>query len=82
VLQEARERGISIPRDLAVAGYTDSPTAAIVDPPLTMVAVPAREIGVQAMRRLAALIEGGDPRPRRSVLGVELIVRQSCGPHR
>jgi LacI family transcriptional regulator len=81
VLEEARARGLDVPRDLAIVGYTDSPSAALVEPPLTMVAVPSHEIGVRAMRTLAALIAGEDPRPRRTILGVELVVRRSCGPH-
>jgi DNA-binding LacI/PurR family transcriptional regulator len=81
VLQEARSRGMEVPGDLAIIGYTDSPTAALVDPPLTMVSVPAREIGLRAMRTLQTLMAGKKPRPRRTVLGVELLVRASCGLH-
>lgn len=81
VLHEARSRGMDVPGALAIAGYTDSPAAALVEPPLTMVAVPAGEIGVQAMRTLSDLISGKKPRPRRTVLGVELVVRESCGSH-
>jgi LacI family transcriptional regulator len=78
-LAEARARAVAVPGDLAIAGYTDSPTAALVDPPLTMVAVPAREIGMRAMETLAACLAGKDPRPRRQVFGVSLVVRRSCG---
>jgi DNA-binding LacI/PurR family transcriptional regulator len=81
VLHEARSRGVAVPGELAITGYTDSPTAALVEPPLTMVSVPAREIGSQAMKALAALIAGKKPRSRRTILDVELVVRQSCGPH-
>jgi DNA-binding LacI/PurR family transcriptional regulator len=81
VLREARARGLFVPRDLAIIGYTDSPSAALAEPPLTMVSVPAREIGIQAMRTLQALMAGKKPRPRRAVLDIELIVRASCGPH-
>jgi DNA-binding LacI/PurR family transcriptional regulator len=81
VLQEARARGIDVPGDLAIIGYTDSPSAALVEPALTMVSVPAREIGVRAMRILQALIAGKEPRPRRTVLDVELVLRASCGSH-
>jgi DNA-binding LacI/PurR family transcriptional regulator len=81
VLQEARSRQIDVPGDLAIIGYTDSPAATLVEPPLTMVSVPAREIGIQAMRTLAALIRGKKPRTRRTVLDVELVVRESCGSH-
>jgi DNA-binding LacI/PurR family transcriptional regulator len=80
-VQEARERGLHIPDDLAVIGYTDPPVATLVDPPLTMVSVPAREAGVQAMQTLHALIAGTRPRPQRVVLDTELIIRASCGSH-
>jgi DNA-binding LacI/PurR family transcriptional regulator/DNA-binding transcriptional regulator YhcF (GntR family) len=80
-LQEAHARQLEVPAQLALCGYTDSPTAAIVQPPLTMVSVPAREIGIQAMRTLANLIRGRNPRPRRTTLPVELILRDSCGHH-
>jgi DNA-binding LacI/PurR family transcriptional regulator len=81
VLQEARSQQIDVPGDLAITGYTDSPAAALVEPPLTMVSVPAREIGIQAMRTLSDLIRGKKHRPRRTVLDVELVVRNSCGLH-
>jgi DNA-binding LacI/PurR family transcriptional regulator len=81
VVQEAKLRGIPVPEDLATVGYTDSPTAELVEPPLTMVSVPAREIGVRAMETLSELISGRKPRPRRTVLGVDLVVRGSCGLH-
>jgi DNA-binding LacI/PurR family transcriptional regulator len=80
-LQEARSRGIDVPGDLAIVGFTDSPSATLVEPPLTMVSAPAREIGLRAMRTLHALMAGTKPRPRRTVLDVELHLRASCGSH-
>lgn len=81
VLHEARSRRLDVPEDLALAGSADSPVAALVEPPLTMVAVPAREMGIRAMRTLSDLIRGKKPRPRRTVLEVELVLRGSCGSH-
>lgn len=81
VLREAKSRGLAVPGELALAGYTDSPAAELVEPALTMVSVPSREIGVRAMRTLAELVSGRRPRPRRIVLDVELVVRDSCGAH-
>jgi DNA-binding LacI/PurR family transcriptional regulator len=46
-----------------------------------MVSFPAREIGIQAMHTLSDLIRGKKPRPRRTVLEVELVLRDSCGSH-
>ncbi len=81
VLHEARSRHIDVPEKLALLGYTDSPTAALVEPPLTTVSVPAREIGIQAMQTLSDLIRGKRPRPHRTILDVELVLRDSCGTH-
>jgi DNA-binding LacI/PurR family transcriptional regulator len=80
-LKEAQARQLDVPAQLALCGYTDSPTATLVQPPLTMVAVPAHEIGTRAMQRLADLIQGKTIRPRRTTLPVELILRDSCGHH-
>ncbi len=80
-VQEARARGLHIPRELAIMGYTDSLAAVLVDPPLTMVSVPARQAGVEAMRTLQALIAGSRPSPQRVVFDTELVVRASCGSH-
>jgi DNA-binding LacI/PurR family transcriptional regulator len=80
-LQEAQARQLNVPAELALCGYTDSPTTALVHPPLTMVSVPAREIGSRAMQTLAKLIQGKKLRPRRTTLPVELILRDSCGHH-
>lgn len=80
-LAEARSRGLRVPGDLAIVGYTDTPAAELVDPPITTVAVPVHEIGVRAMRLLSDLIDGKRPRRRRTVVKPELIVRDSCGPH-
>jgi DNA-binding LacI/PurR family transcriptional regulator len=80
-LQEARARQLNVPTQLALCGYTDSPTATLVQPPLTMVSIPTREIGMRAMQTLANLIQGKTPRPRRTTLPVELILRDSCGHH-
>ncbi len=80
-LQEARSRGVEVPGEIALVGYTDSPVSMLVEPALTMVAVPSREIGMRAMRTLNGLMSGRRPRQRRVVLDVELVIRDSCGAH-
>ena len=72
---------MDIPGDVALVGYADSPVSTLVEPPLTMVSVPVREIGVRAMRTLQTLLSGRKPRRRRTVLDVELVLRESCGHH-
>jgi DNA-binding LacI/PurR family transcriptional regulator len=45
-----KQHGIKIPEDMAIVGYTDEPTASLVDPDLTTVAQPTFEIGQTAAR--------------------------------
>jgi DNA-binding LacI/PurR family transcriptional regulator len=79
VLQALQDRGIDVPTEMAVVGFGDTPSAALLRSPLTVVAQPAREIGTTSARLLLERLQ--DPnRPRRSiVLDTELIVRHSCG---
>lgn len=71
------ERGISCPRDMSVVGFNDMPFLDKMRPPLTTVAVPHHQIGVEAARMLLELFHESD-RPTRSVLlPLSLVVRGS-----
>jgi LacI family transcriptional regulator len=74
------ERGLVLPRDIAVAGFDDIPLAAYVRPALTTMRVPIVELGRSAFVRLAAAIaQPGATRPAATWLRPELVVRESCG---
>jgi LacI family transcriptional regulator len=79
VLSALRERGLAVPEDVAVVGCDDIPLAAHAAPPLTTVHVPFYETGETAVRLLLDTIAGEVERPRRVLLPVELVVRESCG---
>lgn len=80
-LQAIHERGMDIPRDIAVVGFDDMPWSTSLRPPLTAVAQPIEEIGrVAADLLLERLKMPGQP-VRRIVLSTRLIVRASCGAH-
>jgi len=74
-----RTKGLRIPDDVALIGFSDNPIASLVDPPLTTVRQPAYEIGRQSTELLLEQIEhdGNDMHPRREILKTELIIRQS-----
>jgi LacI family transcriptional regulator len=55
VLHAARQRGLSIPEDVSVVGFDDTPIAAHIWPPLTTVRWP-----IISMARSAALKVVGD----------------------
>jgi LacI family transcriptional regulator, galactose operon repressor len=75
------EMGVSIPGDLAVAGFDDFELAEILHPTLTVVRQPASELGRVAANVLFENLASPEPSPRGSeiVLPVELVVRRSCG---
>ena len=75
VINEARRRGLSVPRDLSVVGYNDIPDAERSDPPLTTV----DGLGVQKGRIAARIVFEGGP-PRHEILKPRLIMRASTGP--
>lgn len=79
VIQAAREAGLSVPVDLAVAGFDDVSIAASTDPPLTTVRVDKEIMGELAARRLLELIENRQQPYCRVIVGTTLIIRQSCG---
>jgi alanine racemase len=79
-LDGAAEEGVSVPSELSVVGFDDSPAAPHATPPLTTVAQPQEEKGRLAARWLMDEIEhGGAPQARhkRAILPTELVVRQS-----
>ncbi|MFI0351425.1 LacI family DNA-binding transcriptional regulator [Actinomadura sp. 9N407] len=74
----ARARGLDVPGDLSVTGFDDVQVAVAIEPELTTVRLPARELGEQGMSALLDLLEGGRPETR--PLPVELVVRASTAP--
>ncbi|MYS84788.1 LacI family DNA-binding transcriptional regulator [Embleya scabrispora] len=74
-----RERGLSVPHDVSVIGFDDSPFIAYTDPPLTTIRQPVQAIGLAAVRALFDEL-AGIPAPRSEfVFRPELIVRGSTG---
>lgn len=70
-----RDRGLSIPGDVAVAGFDDIPAVRDLTPPLTTVALPLERLGEQALRLVLAAPSGRSARVVR-VAG-EVVVRAS-----
>lgn len=81
-LQVLAESGLRCPDDVSVVGHNDMPLVAGLQPPLTTVAIPQEEIGVQAARLLLQLLDGGEVESEPVLLPTELVVRGSTGPMR
>ena len=76
-LRAAAEAGCSVPGDLAVVGYDDLEIAHFTNPPLTTIAQPKKEIGVQAVHLLVDRMTRKNRPPSRLVLPPALIIRRS-----
>lgn len=57
-LSAARRRKVSVPADIAIAGFGDIPVAAHLDPPLTSLGVPSLEMGRKAGQMLLSKLRG------------------------
>jgi LacI family transcriptional regulator len=79
-LRAIRELGLSVPRDVAIVAFDDSPWCALTNPQLSVVSQPAYEIGRVAAELLST---AGDKRTSRTiVLTPHLIPRESSIRHR
>ena len=72
-----RDRGRTVPGDVAVVGFDDSSAARTGEIPLTTVHQPSREMGVEVARMLLALLRGGTTE-RARVMPTRMVVRSSA----
>lgn len=76
-IRAARQRGLSVPRDLSVVGYDDSPLMAFTDPPLTTMRQPVIAMAVAAVQALVDEINGHAAPCSEYLFPPELVVRSS-----
>ncbi|WP_188052156.1 LacI family DNA-binding transcriptional regulator [Aureimonas fodinaquatilis] len=76
-LAEAQRLGISVPQDIAVVGYGDLEFAPSLNPALTTVRLPQKQIGEQVAAILAQRFANGSSENNKIDLGFELVIRAS-----
>lgn len=78
-----RQRGLVVGADVAITGYNDIPLLDLLEPPLTSVRVPYRQMGSEAAAHLLSVLSSsnGQDRPVSMRLAPTLSVRGSSGPH-
>jgi len=83
VIQALKKLGKRIPEDIAVVGYGDDDVAHMIDPTLTTIRQPGKEMGMRTMellhKRLSSLEEATDIISE--VLQAELVPRESTLGH-
>jgi LacI family repressor for deo operon, udp, cdd, tsx, nupC, and nupG len=75
VVETARQRGLRVPEDLSVVGFDDIRFARYMDPPLTTIAQPMREIGEGTVRLLLDILRGNAIAPVSVTLPHKLVIR-------
>lgn len=73
-LNECRNSGLSVPRDISIVGFDDLPISQYTLPQLTTIRVPAVEMGRAATEAVIQAIDGAGEVPRQE-LETELVVR-------
>lgn len=81
-LRAIRESGRIVPDDISITGYNDMPFVDELQPPLTTVRVPYREMGELAAKALMMALSRSEERPGTVQLAPTLSVRASTAPPR
>lgn len=75
--QAIRERGLAIPRDIAIVGFDDLRFGEYAVPPLTTIRQPTADLGAVAVRKMDDLLHHRAMASRVTILPFELLVRAS-----
>ncbi|MFN8291418.1 MAG: LacI family DNA-binding transcriptional regulator [Chitinophagaceae bacterium] len=78
-MQELKRNGIRIPDDIAVVGFNNDAVSKIVEPQLTTINYPGKDMGEITARNLISHLKGSDNMnsTNRIIVKSELIVRES-----
>jgi len=78
---ESRTMRLRTPEDVSIIGFDDLEISSQIDPPLTTLHVPERQMGRAAARILMSMLRtGGQSHPESVELPVDLVLRGSTGP--
>jgi LacI family transcriptional regulator len=76
-MQFLGQSGYRVGQEVAVTGFDDIPTSALLTPALTSVHQPLDEVGDRVVGLLLEMLRGTPPRERHHLLQPRLIVRAS-----
>ena len=76
LMKELKDHGISIPDDIAIVGYDNIELCTFVDPHLTSIAQPSKDISEKTCEILIRLLSGHDD-SKRIIIPPSLIIRES-----
>ncbi|WP_308017450.1 substrate-binding domain-containing protein [Alkalihalobacillus deserti] len=56
IIKEAKNLGLNIPKDIAVIGFDDQPIAELIEPALTTIKQPTKEMGQKTMEVMLSML--------------------------
>ena len=81
-LELARERGLTVPDDLSLISFDDTPIIRLAHPPLTAIVQPIAEVTAQAVNLIIADLTNGATIPTPVRVPASMILRYSTSPGR
>jgi LacI family transcriptional regulator len=78
-IRAIREKGLTVPEDIAIVGFDDTWFAAMTQPPLTTIHMPIKQMGKVAAKMLIDRLEEIPVAETSPILEVSLTIRGSCG---
>lgn len=78
-IRAIKDAGLNIPKDIALIGFDNIPTAAEMSPSLTTINQDTEKMGELAVNMLIDLVTHKDKKIENIILPTELIIRESCG---
>ena len=78
VLQQLWRLGLRVPTDMSVVTFNETYPVDLVIPPLTVAALPVKDVSRRAVELLNELIESPQLPPRTEMIQEHLIVRESA----
>lgn len=78
-IKATKEKGLKIPKDIAIVGFGDTQLASCIEPSLTVVKDPTYKEGATAAEMLIKLINDEEVKQPQVILETQLIIRESCG---
>jgi LacI family transcriptional regulator len=76
-IRALREAGYHVPNDVSIVGFDDIPASSLIDPPLSTMRVPKKNLGVLAVERLLKRINGDRAESIRIAIDTSLVIRDS-----
>lgn len=80
IIAASQKCGVRIPRDISLVAFDGLPIGELLDPPLSTVVQPIKEMGRKGVQLLRRQLDSPDSAPEKVILPVRLEMRASAAP--